>query len=76
MPIEAEQHFRRAHPLAPHGAKNNTQVAAVAPNEYSTGPWTESAASYTMSISMLTMPKPGMNPMGPTAVDLDLCVTR
>lgn len=56
MPIEAEQHFRRAHPLAPHGAKNNTQVAAVAPNEYSTGPWTESAASYTMSISMLTMP--------------------
>lgn len=68
--------LRRAHPLAPRGAKNNTQVATVAPNEYSNGPWTESAASYTMSISMLTMPRPRMNPMGPTAVDLDLCVTR
>lgn len=68
--------LRRAHPLAPRGAKNNTQVATVAPNEYSNGPWTESAASHTMFPSILTMPRPRMNPMGPTAVDLDLCVTR
>lgn len=55
MPIEAGWHFRRARPLAPRGAKNNTQAATAAPNEYSNGPWTESAASYTMPISMLTM---------------------
>lgn len=48
--------LRRAYFLAPRSAKNsNTQAATVAPNEYSNGPWTESAASYTMSISMLTM---------------------
>lgn len=55
MPIEAEQHFRRTHPLAPRDAKNNTQVATVAPNEYSNGPWTESSAAHTMFPSMLTM---------------------
>ena len=56
MPVEAEQHFRRAYFLAPRSAKNsNTQAAAVAPNEYSNGPWTESSASHTMFPSMLTM---------------------
>lgn len=56
MPIEAEQHFRRAHPLAPHGAKNNTQVATVAPNKYGNGLWAESSASHTMFPNMFTMP--------------------
>ena len=47
--------LRRAHPLAPRDAKNNTQVATVPPNEYSNGPWTESSAAHTMFPSMLTM---------------------
>lgn len=36
-------------------------VAAEAPNEASNGPCTLNAPSYTMSISMLTRPKPMMN---------------
>lgn len=47
--------LRRAYSLTPRSAKNNTQVATVAPTEYSNGPWTENTASHTMFPSMLTM---------------------